>query len=109
MNRELYDPACMRFDTAIRAVWILYRRGKWRELETLGLNRSECEPIFQQFDMECIFADNGLIKTESETFELIMRCPAVAQAANDMVLQYTFKYGMKEQKDETLSRLSRLG
>ena len=46
---DRYDPACERIDTAIKAIWKLYRE----EVGTTrgaGLARKEMEEVFDEFD-----------------------------------------------------------
>lgn len=46
-----YDPRCERFETAVKAIWLLYRRSKWDLLALMGLPRADFEPIFTTFDL----------------------------------------------------------
>jgi len=39
---------------AVRAIWELYRRGKWSLLEALGLERHIYEPLFDSFNLCCL-------------------------------------------------------
>lgn len=67
-----YDPACERIDTAVKAIWLLYRRARWAALEELmGIPRSEMERIFGQFDMQYVASDHGRIRSESQVFSLL--------------------------------------
>jgi hypothetical protein len=67
-----YDPACERLDTAVKAIWLLYRRARWAALEELmGIPRSEMERIFGQFDMLYVASDHGRIRSESQVFSLL--------------------------------------
>lgn len=67
-----YDPACERIDTAIKAMWLLYRRGKAGLIaERMGLPRSEVEDKFLAFDLRYIQSERGRITTEKQVFNLI--------------------------------------
>lgn len=44
-----YDPACARVETALRAIWMLYRRDKWVLLEEMGIPKAEFQMEFQEF------------------------------------------------------------
>lgn len=43
-----------RLKTAVRAIWELYRRGKWSLLEALNLARCTYEPLFDSFNLACL-------------------------------------------------------
>lgn len=67
-----HDPSCERLDTAIKAIWLLYRRARWTILEELlGLPRSELERIFGQFDMRYVASDHGKLRSETQCFALL--------------------------------------
>lgn len=46
-----YDPACERVETAVKAIWLLYRRAKWNLLEVAGLPREQIEPLLAAYDL----------------------------------------------------------
>lgn len=46
----LYDAECERAGVALKAIWLLYRRGRWDLLSGMGLTRAEFEQTFEQFD-----------------------------------------------------------
>lgn len=74
MDREVvvWDPACERVDTAIKAMWLLYRRGKAGLIaERMGLPRREVEERFLAFDLRYIQSERGRITTEKQVFNLI--------------------------------------
>lgn len=67
-----YDPACDRIDTAIKAMWLLYRRGKVNILaDWMQLPRAEVEARFLDFDLRYIQSDRGKIVSEKQVFRLI--------------------------------------
>jgi hypothetical protein len=68
---DRYDPACERIDTAVKAIWKLYRRGKWGCLSELGLTRKEMEEVFDEFDALYITTDHGLLYQEATVQQLL--------------------------------------
>lgn len=58
-----FDPALARVDTAVKAIWQLYRWERWELLASLGVDREKYEPIFHQFDEEHIISDHGLLES----------------------------------------------
>jgi hypothetical protein len=68
---DRYDPACERVDVAVKAIWKLYRRGKWSCLSEYGLTRKEMEPIFDEFGGLYITTDHGLFYQEATVQQLI--------------------------------------
>lgn len=51
LGGDAYDPRCERVETAVKAVWLLYRRAKWDLLAIMGIPRREFEPLFASFDL----------------------------------------------------------
>ena len=69
---EAYDPACERIDTAIKAMWLLYRRGKVGLIaERVGLPKREVYERFLAFDLRFIQSERGRITSEKQVFNLI--------------------------------------
>lgn len=60
MNKE------MGVSTAIKAIWLLYRRGKWPLLESIGVSQSLYEGLFREFDTRYITSDHGLLRQEAQ-------------------------------------------
>jgi len=68
----VYDPACARIDTAIKAMWLLYRRGKTKLLaEWLLMDKREVESRFLEFDLRYIQSESGRITSEKQVFRLL--------------------------------------
>lgn len=45
-----YDPECARIETALKAIWLLYRRDKWKLLEPYGVSQAEFQMFFVIFE-----------------------------------------------------------
>lgn len=84
----VYDPACERFDVAIKAIWLLYRWARWGLLAELGLARAEVQVAFGRFDYEQISSERGRLRTEEQCFGLIRYYPAVLLAAIELLKRY---------------------
>jgi len=92
MEEQNYDPACERIDTAVKAIFLLYRRGRWEVLCRLfpQMKRREIEAAFERFDDRFIQSYGGKITTEKQVFAL-MRCfppHSMTMAACKMVGRY---------------------
>lgn len=88
LHPEVYDPECERFDTAVKAIWLLYRWGMWGYLTQIGLEKRAVEQEFARFDYEHIVGERGRIRTEEQCFHLIRYCPVVLSAAMLMMKRY---------------------
>jgi hypothetical protein len=106
---ERYDPACERIDTAVKAIWKLYRRGKWGCLSEYGLTRKEMEPIFEEFDAEFITTDHGLLYQEATVQHLLKfekekrGTQKILEAATKMIASYILAF-QDERRDYYLER-----
>ena len=68
-------------NTAVRATYLLYRRGKWSHLEELGLNRKDhCDALDNASD------DIGTVPTDQEIAQLVLACPFMLDAAQSMLV-----------------------
>jgi hypothetical protein len=83
-----YDPACERIDTAIKAIWLLFRRARWGLLAEVGMPRRQVEEDLVRFDLEQIASDNGRIRSEMQCWLLIRYCPLVLTAAMQLLGRY---------------------
>ena len=71
-KEEPFDPACERVDTAIKAMWLLYRRGKAGLIaERMHVPKREIEDKFLAFDLRYIQSERGRITSEKQVFNLI--------------------------------------
>jgi hypothetical protein len=84
----IYDPECERLDVAIRAIWLLYRRGRWELLGRVGLDRASVELPFETFDYDRLTNERGRLRTEGDCYELIRYAPLVLHAALQMMKLY---------------------
>jgi hypothetical protein len=105
---ERYDPACERIDTAIKAIWKLYRRGKWVLLSELGLTRREMEALFDEFDAVYITTDHGLIYQEATVQQFIryeqekLGTQKILTAAAVLIARYIWTF--QDERHEVLER-----
>lgn len=86
---DAYYPGCERLDTAVKAIWLLYRRGRWGCLAAVNLPRHQVEEDFARFDYDHIASEKGRIRTEEQVFTLIRYCPLVLPAALEVMKRYT--------------------
>lgn len=84
---ERFDHACARYDTGIKAVYLLWRRAKWSLLRDIfpGVSRAEIEEGFRAFGGE-------KIRTEAQVFGLVQAFPRVMDAAIVLVGTYQILY-----------------
>lgn len=75
-SKRVFDPPCARPDIAIKAIFLLWRRGKWELLLDLfpGIEREEIEARMQAFDDKYIEGE-GRIRTEEQVFALVKTWP----------------------------------
>lgn len=92
-SKEAYfDRECLKLNTAIRAVWILYRRGRWELLESIMLPRWKYEKPFLDYDNKHIFTEHGLIRTDRQTMHFAESIPGVIIAASILIEEYRDLY-----------------
>ena len=109
ISGDKYDPACERIDTAIKAIWLLFRRRKWGLLAELGLIRKEMEELFDQFDYTYITTDHGRLYQEATVQQLIryehekLGTKKILGAATELIARYIWTY-QDERKDHYLER-----
>lgn len=97
---EDFDQELLKYETGIRAVWLLYRWGKWGWLEDLGIIRQEVEPAFEEMETRVI--RDRLTRLQVDRFAMI---PGVREAARELQLAYALKfYDRRKEAHEILSR-----
>lgn len=81
-GKGVFDPPCARYDVAIKALFLLWRRGKWPMLLELfpTLTREEVNKRFQAFDDTI----DSKIRTEKQVFTLVVMFPEVVQAGRHL-------------------------
>ncbi len=85
----LYDEKSEGILCGVKAVWILYKRGKWSLLEELGVLRSIHEPLFESFDLTALTPNvSGLLCCWLDVVLLLRLSPAVLDAALYMSNEY---------------------
>jgi hypothetical protein len=71
-----------RVDVCVKAIWLLYRRGKWRLLELAGVSQNRFSEPFRAFDLENIVYEHGRITNETQVLDLLeMAGPEIVEAA----------------------------
>jgi hypothetical protein len=86
---EQFDRACTYPDTAVKAIWLLYRRGMWANLAKIGLPRAQFVTKFETFDDQFLSGDVGRVRTERDVHNLIQFIPEVLTAAIRLSGVYT--------------------
>lgn len=78
-----YSPSLDRWDVAIRAIWRLFRNGKWALLNELGLTKGENE-------LQLLFADDVVenIYQDEQLAALRTICPKVMDGAAELLRRY---------------------
>lgn len=97
MNEKLCKE-CIDYRTGIKAVWLLYRRGKWVELSRLGLKRGEATRSLQPFQDDNIFGTAGRLKSTRQVYDLLQTYPPLLNAA--VLLVNTYMLGMASELPE---------
>jgi hypothetical protein len=84
---DKFDRKLTRRDIGVRAVWLLYKRGKWGYLEDFGIDRAVAGPAFERFEAENAV---GRRLTKSQVKKLA-KIPGVLEAGMELRLAYTLK------------------
>lgn len=82
---------CLEFSTGVRAVWLLYRWGRWDLLKRLGIPRT-AEGVFQEFEDTNILGVGGKLKSEAQVRALTKAYPSVVGAATQLVGLYMIQF-----------------
>jgi hypothetical protein len=95
---EMYDPSCDRIDVSIKAIWLLYRRGRWDLLATFNVTRARFERAFEAFDDRYI-RGQGVITTPTQVNRLLqMAGPGLVGCA--LAVLELYQYITKETRQE---------
>jgi hypothetical protein len=81
-----YQPELDAEDTAIKALFLLYRRGHWSLLEDTGLTRKDHQEALDRANDEF-----GMVLSKADVALLKLSCPFLKEAANNLRLVYTLK------------------
>ncbi len=79
----------MEPEAGVRAVWLLYKRGKWSYLEDFGIERSVAERAFQKFEATHVIGDR---LTKVQVRRLARIVPGLLDAAREMRLAYALRF-----------------
>lgn len=93
-----YEPECADVAVAVRAILMLFRRGKWELLEDVGVRRKDmgmgCLPngkvkqgTTEELLMEAVDLDTSFHTTDG-LVALLRLCPFLRSAALEMVYRY---------------------
>lgn len=63
-----YDPRCTRIEVALRAIWLLYRRGKWDLLAECGITKARFDTLFWAFDERL---ETEKLRTDQQTLAFL--------------------------------------
>lgn len=92
-----YDNRAESIPCAVRAVWTLYKRGKWSLLEEMGIDRKQHETLFFSFEEHSKTPTvSGLLSSWSDIVVLIRLSSAVLDAALELSNEYYLLYHRKE-------------
>lgn len=90
---SLYDKECLTIPTAVKAIWMLYRRGRWDLLKRVGLKQGEAEPVFLEFEDAGTFGVGGSLKSQRQVRALIHAYPPIVDTATRLVGVYMIALG----------------
>ncbi|GCE45160.1 hypothetical protein EI42_06172 [Thermosporothrix hazakensis] len=65
-----FDRDCLKTTVAIRAIWLLWRRGRWAELGYLGLTSEDIKE-FVSFDLERVTGEGGRLRGDRQARALV--------------------------------------
>lgn len=68
----------------MRAIWLLYLRGRWDLLEDLGIDRNRLEPALKQFN----YGDPLTIRQAQQLYKKV---PELVEASRELRLAYALK------------------
>lgn len=91
MKPETYDADSETIPTAIRAIWLAFKRGQWELLRQLGLSRKEMEEPLRKFDATRLARDDRLVG-KAQLYEAIQVYPPVVDAAIRLSGLYSILY-----------------
>ena len=101
--QDLFDTACLTIPTAVKALWLLYRRGRWDLLKRVGVKRGQAERVLLGFEDAGTFGVGGNLKSQKQMKALLRTYPPLLDAAVRLVGVYMIAMG-PEVKNETISR-----
>lgn len=81
-----FDKDALSSIAGMRAVWLLYRMGKWEHLEDLGVIRSEVEPVLNQC---CTRYGDRLTTRQAQ--QLQKNVPQFKEASTELRLAYALQ------------------
>lgn len=79
-----YDRALDEFEVAVRALWLLYGRGKWTLLNTLGITLAQHGADLEEASMDL----GPRLNSRQQVETLLRHCPFLREAAEELRLTY---------------------
>lgn len=86
-----FDRRALSAIAGMRAVWLLYRMGRWEHLEDLGVERDQVEPVLKTLHY-------GARLTPSQVQQLYRRVPQLVEASRELRLAYALKILDKKER-----------
>lgn len=100
-----YCAECVDLRVAIKGVWLLFVRGRWRELSELGVKRSSA---LQKFRDTHVFGPGGKLKSSYQVRLLLKAHPPVLDGAVRLLGVYMKEWGSEmPQIDKEFERKER--
>lgn len=91
MGAENFDPACLLIPTAVKALWLAYKRGHWEVLRKLGLRREDIDEPFKMYDALRVARTPGL-RGNKQVLALLKAYPPIVDAAVRLVGLYMISW-----------------
>lgn len=91
---EVFDREALETEAGVRALWLLYKWGRWDYLEDFGLDRAEAEGAFVAFDAENITENRPGRHplTRKQCRVLLGQVPGLAEAGKELRLAYALLF-----------------
>ena len=88
--KEKFDKRATEAIAGVRAVWLLYKRGRWSYLEDFGVERDKVEPVLRTFEATHVINNDRL--TTAQAKRLVKLVPEVADAGKELRLAYVLRF-----------------
>ncbi len=79
----------MEPEAGVRAIWLMYKRGKWGYLDDLGIERRLAESAFQRFEKTHVIGER---LTKVQVSRLAKVIPGLVEAGRELRLAYALKH-----------------
>lgn len=88
-----FNVKCTRKEVALSAIWIMYRRGMWQELASIGLPREKYEPLFRAYESRNRFNRHGYLRSTAQAMVFGAMDRQIVSSASRLVGLYIMLYG----------------